>query len=124
MELEITGSIVSADRGDVSSSVAALSELVERAGAAGSVITGGWAHAAWGWVLLRVDPATALPVIEAGLAEARRIDYPITVAVDLRSLAYADYSSATSRAPSRPPESCSTTCSNVVRSPTLGYSST
>ena len=38
---------------------------------------------------MRVDPATALPVIEAGLAEARRIDYPIAVAVNLRSLAYA-----------------------------------
>ncbi len=42
-----------------------------------------------GWLLLRVDPAAALPVIEAGLAEARRIDYPIAVAVDLRSLAFA-----------------------------------
>ena len=62
---------------------------MERAAAAGSVITESWARAAWGWLLLRVDPATALPVIEAGLAEARRIDYPIAVAVDLRSLAYA-----------------------------------
>jgi hypothetical protein len=42
-----------------------------------------------GWLLLRADPAAALPVIEAGLAEARHIDYPIAVAVDLRSLAYA-----------------------------------
>ena len=41
-----------------------------------------------GWLLLRVDPATALPVIEVSLAEARRIDDPIAVAVGLRSLAY------------------------------------
>ena len=89
MELEIAAALVSADRGDVASSVDALGEIVERAAAAGSVITESWARAAWGWLLLRVDPATALPVIEEGLAEARRIDYPIAVAVDLRSLAYA-----------------------------------
>ncbi len=89
MELEIAAAVVSADRGEVHAGVAALGELVERAAASGSVITESWARAAWGWLLLRVDPATALPVIEAGLAEARRIDYPIAVAVDLRSLAYA-----------------------------------
>ena len=89
MELEIAAAVVSADRGDVPSSVAALGEIVERAAAAGSVITESWARAAWGWVLLRVDPAMALTVIEDGLAEARRIDYPIAVAVDWRSLAYA-----------------------------------
>ena len=69
--------------------VAALGDIVERAAVAGSVITESWARAAWGWLLLRVDPAAALPVIEVGLAEARRIDYPIAVAVDLRSLAFA-----------------------------------
>ena len=89
MELEITGAIVAADRGDLSASVAALAEIVERATVAGSVLTESWARTAWGWLLLRVDPATALPIIEAGLAEARHLDYPIAVAVDLRSLAYA-----------------------------------
>ncbi len=48
MELEITAAIVAADRGDLSSSVAALGEIVERAAAAGSVITESWARAAWG----------------------------------------------------------------------------
>jgi predicted ATPase len=89
MELEIAAAVVSADRGELDAGLAALAELVERAAAAGSVLTESWARAAWGWLLLRVDPASALPVIEAGLAEARRIDYPIAVAVDLRSLAYA-----------------------------------
>ena len=89
MELEIAAALVSADRDDVASSVDALGEIVERAAASGSVLSECWARAAWGWVLLRIDPATALPVIEEGLAEARRIDYPIAVAVDLRSLAYA-----------------------------------
>ena len=89
MELEIAAALVSADRGDVASSVDALGEIVQRAAASGSVLSECWARAAWGWVLLRVEPATALPVIEEGLAEARRIDYPIAVAVDLRSLAYA-----------------------------------
>jgi predicted ATPase len=89
MELEIAAALVSADRGEVDAGVASLAELVERAAASGSVVTESWARASWGWLLLRVDPATALPVIEEGLAEARRIDYPIAVAVDLRSLAYA-----------------------------------
>ena len=89
MELEIAAAVVAADRGEVGAGVAALGELVDRAAASGSVLTETWARAAWGWLLLRVDPATALPVIEAGLAEARRIDYPIAVAVNLRSLAYA-----------------------------------
>ena len=57
--------------------------------AAGSVLTESWARAAWGWLLLRVDPTRALAVIENGLEEARRIDYPVAVAVDLRSLSYA-----------------------------------
>ena len=96
MELEIAAALVSADRGDVAASLDALGEIVERAAASGSVLSECWARAAWGWVLLRVDPATALPVIEEGLAEARRIDYPIAVAVGLRSLAYA---ASTSRRP-------------------------
>jgi predicted ATPase len=89
MELEIAAAVVAADRGEVRAGIAALGELVKRAAESGSVLTESWARASWGWLLLRVDPATALPVIEAGLAEARRIDYPIAVAVDLRSLAYA-----------------------------------
>jgi hypothetical protein len=89
MELEITAAVVAADAGAVEAGVVALRELVERAAAAGSVITESWACAALGWVLLRVDPAAALPIVEQGLVEARRIDYPIAVAVDLRSLAYA-----------------------------------
>ena len=89
MELEIAAAIVAADRGDVAASVAALGEIVERATDAGSVLTETWARAAWGWLLLRVDVGLARPVIEAGLAEARHIDYPIAVAVQLRSLAYA-----------------------------------
>ena len=89
MELEIAAALVSADRGEVATSVAELGEIVRRAADAGSALTEIWARAAWGWVLLRVDPAAALPVIEEGLADAERIDYPIAVAVDLRSLAYA-----------------------------------
>ena len=89
MELEIAAAVVLADRGEVDEGVDALGDLVERAAASGSVITESWARVCRGWLLLRVDPAAALPVIEAGLAEARRIDYPIAVAVDLRSLAYA-----------------------------------
>jgi predicted ATPase len=88
MELEIAAALVGADQGDVAAGVTAVGEVVERARAAGSVLTESWARAAWGWLLLRVDPVSAVPIIEDALAEARRLDYPIAVAVDLRSLAY------------------------------------
>lgn len=91
IELEIAAAVVVADRGDVQAGVAELHDLVGRAAASGSVITESWARAAWSWVLLRVDPVTALAAIEPGLSEARRIDYPIAVAVNLRSLAYARF---------------------------------
>ena len=40
--------------------------------------------------MLRHDPAAARGVIEAALAEAQRIDYPIGIAVGFRSRAYAE----------------------------------
>lgn len=92
MELEIAAAVVVADRGGPHGCAAALEqldELVDRAAAAGSALTGGWARTCRGWLGLRVDAATALPVIETAVADARRIDDPIAVAVGLRSLAYA-----------------------------------
>lgn len=91
IELEIAAAVLVADRGDVQAGVAELYELVDRAAGAGSAITETWARAALGWILLRVDATTALAVVEPGLSEALRIDYPIAVAVNLRSLAYARF---------------------------------
>ena len=91
----------------------------ERAAASGSVITESWARAAWGWLLLRVDPATALPVIEDGPGRGAAHRLP-----DRRRRGPA-LAGLRPPAPRRPPRcrrrrpaSCSTTCSSAVRSPT------
>lgn len=89
MELEIAAAVVAADDGAVYASVGALTELAEQAVACRSILTETWARTCQGWLLLRLDPAGSLPVIEASLADARRLDDPIAVAVGLRSLAYA-----------------------------------
>jgi predicted ATPase len=89
MELEIAVSQVMADSGDVHPALTLLTELIDAAVAAGSTLTESWARTVHAWVLLRVDPAAARPVIKHTLEQACRIDYPVAVAVNLRSLAYA-----------------------------------
>ena len=41
-------------------------------------------------MLLRRDPSVARTVIDQALDEARRIDYPIAIAIGIRSRAFAD----------------------------------
>ena len=64
--------------------------MIERAAVLDSVTTVAWARAALGWLMLRHDPAAARGIIDEALTEAQRIDYPIAVAVGLRSRAYAE----------------------------------
>ncbi len=64
--------------------------VLERAEAISSVISISWARTALGWMLLRRDPSVARTVIDQALDEARRIDYPIAIAVGIRSRAFAD----------------------------------
>src|SRR4029079_3686384 len=73
MELEIAAAVVAADDGAVYASVGALTELAEQAVACRSILTETWARTCQGWLLLRLDPAGSLPVIEASLADARRL---------------------------------------------------
>jgi predicted ATPase len=89
MELEVAAAQVLADSGQVAAAVAALEDLMAEAVAAGSTLTESWARTVHAWVLLRVDPVAARPAVEAALHEARSIAYPVAVAVNLRSLAYA-----------------------------------
>jgi predicted ATPase len=89
MELEVAAAQVMADDGAVEDAITELTAIVERATTAGSAITESWARTTLAWVLLRTDPSAALPVIEAALAQARHLDYPIAVAVNLRSRAFA-----------------------------------
>jgi hypothetical protein len=88
-ELEVAAAIVSADLGATETGCAEIGAIVEAARSAGSVITASWAWAAYAWLLVRVDPAAALDEADGALDEARRLEYPIAVAVDLRSKAFA-----------------------------------
>lgn len=88
MELEVAAAQVIADAGDPAAAAAAMADVEERARAAGSVVTANWAASARGWVLLRTDVDEAEQVIGRALAEARAIDYPIAVLVNLRSHAF------------------------------------
>jgi predicted ATPase len=89
LELDIAAALVAADDGQVEQGIRALHEVIEQAVALDSVITVAWARAVLGWVMLRHDPASASEVIDSALAEAHRIDYPVAIAVGLRSRAYA-----------------------------------
>lgn len=88
-ELEVAAAVIGADLGHAVDGLAELAAIIEAARTAGSVITASWALAARSWVLARVDPAAALAAATTALAEARQIDYPIAVAVDLRTIAFA-----------------------------------
>ncbi len=90
LELETAAALVTADDGDVAAAILELRSVIERAGAVESAITMSWTRTALGWVMLRRDPIEARLVIDAALDEARQIDYPIAVAVGIRSRAYAE----------------------------------
>jgi len=90
LELDIAAALVIADVGDVDRGIADLEAVLERAEAISSVITISWARTALGWILLRRGPSVARTVIDRALDEARSIDYPIAIAVGLRSRAFAD----------------------------------
>ncbi len=90
LELDIAAAIVGSDRGEVERSATTLHAIVEQAEALGSALSVSWARTSLGWVLLRVDPARARPLIERALAEARELDYPVAVAAGLRSRCYAE----------------------------------
>ena len=97
VELDVAHAQVSADDGHVEEALPALRSSVEESVRIGSVINEAWARSCLGWVLLRVDPTSALEEIERALESSRRmtttgeqIDYPIGVAVNLRSRAFAE----------------------------------
>jgi predicted ATPase len=90
LELESGEALVAADAGDAESALALLESVAQRSDVDGSLITACWARSALGWVMLRSDPVAARPLIDAALAEAHALDYPIGIAVGLRSRAYAD----------------------------------
>jgi hypothetical protein len=82
-------SLVEADVGDAEHAVDTLTRASAESAATGSVISEIWARSAEGYVRLRLDTSAALPVIADALARSRAIGYPIGIAVNLRSLAFA-----------------------------------
>lgn len=89
-ELDIAAALVVADEGDVERSLAILTDIVERATSAPSTITESWARTALAWVHVRVDPQAARPKIDHALMLAKQLDYPVAVAANLRSRAFAE----------------------------------
>ena len=90
VELDVAYAQASADDGRVEEALHALRASVDESLRIGSVGNEAWARSCLGWVRLRVDPASALEEIEGALEMSRRIDYPIGVAVNLRSRAFAE----------------------------------
>jgi predicted ATPase len=90
VELDVAHAQTSADDGRVDEALQALRASVDESVRLGSVVNEAWARSCLGWVRLRVDPASALEEIEGALEMSRRIDYPIGVAVNLRSRAFAE----------------------------------
>jgi predicted ATPase len=89
LELDVAAAQVLADMGDVDDALNELDLVLANARELDSVITTCWARTTSGWIMLRRDPSAAQPLIDAALDQARQIDYPIAIAVGLRSQAYA-----------------------------------
>lgn len=88
-ELEIAAAMLTADLGDTAAALAEIDAIVDQT-AARSALTATWASAGRAWITVRLDPAAALAAAEAGAEEARRIDFPVAVAVHLRTAAFAN----------------------------------
>jgi predicted ATPase len=89
LELDVARGLVLADLGQVDEALALVRAAHAAASAGDSPLNAVWAASAHGYVLLRRDPGAAAPVIEAALAEARRIGYPGGITAGLRTLALA-----------------------------------
>ncbi len=97
LELDTAAATVIADLGDLDGGIDEIEAVLERAEAISSALSVSWARTVLGWLLLRRDPSAALDVIDRALEEARRIDYPIAIAVGLRSRAFAELSAGRRR---------------------------
>lgn len=90
VELDVAHAQASADDGHVDEALQALSASVDESIRLGSIVNEAWARSCLGWVGLRVDPAAAVDEIESALEMSRHIEYPVGIAVNLRSRAFAE----------------------------------
>ena len=88
-ELEVAAAVVAADTGDLAAALDVVAAVVARADADGSELSRSWARTVHAWLLARLDPAAADAAATAALAEARHAAYPIAIAVNQRTQAYA-----------------------------------
>jgi predicted ATPase len=89
-ELVVAREQVAADAGDVDQARTHLDELLARTDPPLSSIVASWAQTTRTWIHARTDPAAALTAATDALATARALDYPIAVAVNLRTKAFAE----------------------------------
>lgn len=88
-ELAVAREQVAADAGCTDEALVRLDELLSRSDPPLSPIVISWARTTRSWILARTDPATALGAATDALAAARVLDYPIAIAVNVRTKALA-----------------------------------
>lgn len=89
-ELVAARAQVTADAGRVDEALEQLDELLGRTDPEVSAIPASWARSTRAWIEARIDPSAALADAIDALDEARDLDYPVAVAVNLRTRAFAE----------------------------------
>jgi hypothetical protein len=89
IELEVARALVEADVGEIDLALRRIVDARDECASIASEIGEVWARTAEGYIRLRIDPGAARPMVEDTLVRARAIEYPIGIAVNLRSLAFA-----------------------------------
>ncbi len=91
MELWVDHAVLLAELGDPDAGLAVIERVLAEADERGAAINYAWAMVGRGVIELSRDAETALPALEAALAEAQRIGYPAGVSTSLRALAMAHF---------------------------------
>lgn len=89
LELEVASAQLRHAAGERDVALRDLRATCEETATSGSEVNDVWARTVLGWLLLTHDPTEAERIIVTALAHARRIEYPIAISGNLRSLAYA-----------------------------------
>lgn len=89
VEADAARAQILADLGRTDEALATIRAARAEGEAAGSEVAVAWTQAIEGSILLRTDPAGAVPVLETALSDSRRIGYPAGESVALRALAFA-----------------------------------
>jgi predicted ATPase len=89
-ELAVAREQVAADAGHADRALAHLGELLARTNPPLSPIVASWAQTTRSWIEVRTDPDAGLAAATDALAVARSLEYPIAIAVNLRTKAFAE----------------------------------